>query len=199
VLTELIVPGKRKLRNALSEITNRQPEPGADVDLQEWMEQQIAEVMALGGDFGHSITIETRWSPDLSLYNCYMTALGLPQQRIKCWRPDRKIQPDTPFVRDLIEQGGLTAKAVDPKADPDKVSNGDIVVYFNKTGRPRHAGTFRDGLVVSKWGEGVTHIWRHGLWEVPSDYGNRVRIFEPPTQDQAVAAYIEWAKSKWAF
>jgi hypothetical protein len=69
-----------------------------------------------------------------------------------------------------------------------------VIYFYNES--PRHAGKFSNYKVISKWGDGVTQIWKHGLWEVPSDYGDTVRVFRPLSEEQAVEAYIEWAKAQ---
>jgi hypothetical protein len=37
--------------------------------------------------------------------------------------------------------------------------DGDIIVYFDGEGLPKHAGVFQGGAIVSKGGLG--HLWRH--------------------------------------
>ena len=94
---------------------------------------------------------------------------------------------DTPFrgiVANVLVEKPLT-----------QATDGDIVIYFDKE-RPRHAGRFSDNKVISKWGDGATNIWKHELWEVPSDYGDTARAFQPPSPGAATKMYIAWAKDQ---
>jgi len=73
---------------------------------------------------------------------------------------------------------------------------GDIAIYLDN-GAPRHAGKVgADGAIISKWGSGRTHVWRHGLWEIPHHYGDQVRFAKPLPVGQAIAAYREWAAER---
>jgi hypothetical protein len=74
--------------------------------------------------------------------------------------------PDKDFMRFLLA-GHLC------EADGE----GPIIIYF-RDGAPEHAGSWREGAVVSKWGFGRTHIWQHALWDVPTSYGDEARFFK---------------------
>jgi hypothetical protein len=116
-----------------------------------------------------------------------MHALGLDPKEIEDWRWPG-IEPDTPFVEAIVNNL-LKEKPLGEATD------GDIVIYFEKE-RPRHAGRFSNNKIISKWGDGATNIWRHALWEVPSDYGDTVRVFRPLSEEEAVAVYREWAEAR---
>jgi len=181
---------EHELRVELSRLTNHSPEDVLGLEkVRGWLQQQIQEISELSEKCPHSITLNTFWNPEISETNCYMQALDLLPQDISEWRY-LEIQPDAPFICHLLEKILI-------ERDIDEAVDGDVIVYFDDTGKPRHAGKSIAGRVISKWGDGCTHIWTHGLWEVPNDYGNLVRFFQPLRRDQVVAAYIEWAKSQW--
>ena len=180
--------GDNALRTELSRIINCSP---VDVVGEErvgaWLRLQVQKISTLNEKFPHSILIETPWSNDITGLNCYMHALGLNPEAIKDWRWPG-IQPDTPFVGSIVDNL-LVEKSLSEATD------GDIVIYFDKE-RPRHAGRFSDKKIISKWGDGATNIWKHDLWEVPSDYGGTARAFRPLSEEQAAEAHIEWAKAQ---
>jgi len=70
--------------------------------------------------------------------------------------------------------------------------DGDVVVYFSNA-VPKHAAKMNGSRVVSKWGLG--HLWEHGLFEVPSIFGDDVRFFKRLARRAAVSAFVEFAKS----
>jgi hypothetical protein len=164
------------------------PPRGAGLD---WLDVQIREVAALNERIQHGIKLETRWTESMgNTTNCYMHAFNLPHEAIAKYRCDI-IQPDRKFVSDLIitvleERIGNQIIAIE----------GDIVIYCDEKSNPKHAGRMIGKKVRSKWGDGCTHIWIHGLWEVPIRYGNTVRYFRPLSQERAVSAYIDWAQPR---
>jgi hypothetical protein len=52
---------------------------------------------------------------------------------------------------------------------------GDIAIYFNDE-HPVHAGTWDGDLLISKWGL-YSHLWRHGVCELPIEYGEEIRFY----------------------
>jgi hypothetical protein len=52
--------------------------------------------------------------------------------------------------------------------------DGDLVIYLTDTGII-HAGIVSGQSVCSKWGE--SFIWQHGLFEIPAEFGSKVRYF----------------------
>jgi hypothetical protein len=177
----------RELRDELQRLTI----PPDDAGL-EWLKTQIELIEALKTRHPHGIALHTAWNSDLTDVNCYMFALGLAPNEIKNWR-DVGIQPDTKtgFIGRLLESKILTSCA------SGAMPQDGLVFYFTAEGRPMHAGRCADGVVISKWGDRCTHIWRHGLWEVPSSYGETVQFFETPSPGDVAKAYITWAKAKW--
>jgi hypothetical protein len=156
------------LRAELSRLTAESPNDVIGHSMvRAWLEKQIQEVIRLRPRYPHDIEVEVRWTPAITNLNCYMYALRINDDAIAEWRFPGA-QPDTRFILDMLGSRMLRKK---PLA---KAGAGDIAVYFEPSGRPRHAGIFHDNKIISKWGNGATHIWRHGMWEVPSDYGNRI-------------------------
>jgi hypothetical protein len=156
--------GCRKLREKLNRLTN----PPRDAGL-EWLDHQIEEIAKLNEACSHGIRLVTRSSHATSGLNCYICALNLDPDAIE----DRRtvgIQPDKPFVRWLLK----TTRLIKRTDDPRQARNGDIVLYSAGPGKLRHARTWNGEKVISKWGDGRTHVWEHGLWEVPRAYG---RVF----------------------
>jgi hypothetical protein len=180
--------GHGELRAKLSRLINDVPDDVVGEErVAAWLHLQIQKISELSTKYAHGISVEVPWDKEITGLNCYMHALGLSPDAISEWRwPD--INLDTPFVSSLLGTI-LVEKPL------EEATNGDIVLYFEKE-TPRHAGKFYNDKVISKWGDGVTHIWKHGLWEVPSDYGDTVHVFRPLSEEQAVEAYIEWARAQ---
>ena len=72
--------------------------------------------------------------------------------------------------------------------------SGDLVCYFSDS-EWQHIGVMLgSSRVVSKWG---THpLYEHGLAEVCEDYGDRVRFFIRPPPAEALACFLEFARSR---
>jgi len=66
--------------------------------------------------------------------------------------------------------------------------------YF-KDGAPTHAGKWHDGQVRSKWGE-RSHLWQHGVYELPLEYGSDVRPFMKLPRPEIEDVYRQWVQSK---
>ncbi len=91
------------------------------------------------------------------------------------------------FVEYVLNTGLLSERPLDVRAP------GDLLIYSDK-GRFRHIGKLREvDRVVSKWGVG--YLWEHGLWEVPSKYGNDVRFFEALADGDGLDLFINFAES----
>jgi hypothetical protein len=76
--------------------------------------------------------------------------------------------------------------------DPAKI--GSLVLYFSGSDW-RHIGT-ETGLhqVTSQWG--TYPIYEHGRCEVPERYGDVVRFFDKPLPGQALADFLDYARSE---
>lgn len=73
--------------------------------------------------------------------------------------------------------------------EQNEIQEGDYIIYFHN-GKPQHAGRIRKNKVVSKWG--MYHLWRHGIWEIPIDYGDTVRFFNQIPFEECVSAFTTW-------
>jgi hypothetical protein len=63
---------------------------------------------------------------------------------------------------------------------------GVIVLYFNND----------RGEVLSKWGE--FPVYQHGLWEVPASYGQDVKYFRLPNEEEVLRLFQEFADEQAA-
>jgi hypothetical protein len=94
--------------------------------------------------------------------------------------------PESPFygknwgsssVRFMVEKGALAP------LEAGQNPAGAVAVYFSGED-PVHVTKIRSsGRMVSKWGAACA--WEHGVWEMPSNYGEQVSYFRYPNR-QAV-------------
>ena len=172
--------GLFELRAELSRLTAAPPTGAGS----EWLEYQIREIEALRRKFAHSIAVEVRASVVTQRTNCIMHALGIEAQEVEEWCNNSNVHPGLDFMAWLANEK-LTARSIVPSEAVD----GDIIVYFGDDLRPLHAGSAKHRLIISKWGSGGTHIWRHGVFEVPSSYGSDARAYERIPPREAVSAF----------
>ena len=67
-----------------------------------------------------------------------------------------------------------------------------LIVYFTDS-KVQHIGRMIDNSrVESKWGTG--HLCKHSLWEVPSNYGDKVSFFVPIDHDTVLDRFCQWQK-----
>jgi hypothetical protein len=177
--------GLFELRAELSRLTAAPP-TGAGI---EWLEYQIREIEALRRTFAHSIAVEVRASVATQRTNCVMHALGIKAEEIEEWCNNSNVHPGLDFMAWLANER-LIARSI----GPDEAVDGDIIVYLGDDLRPLHAASAKQGLIISKWGSGATHVWRHGVFEVPSGYGSDARVYERIPPREAVSAFREWAE-----
>jgi len=163
-----------KLRTELQRLTV--PPDGATL---EWLNVQIRAMQELNERIPHSVRLHRRFSEAIYDFNCFMFALDIAPDAVSDMRLGR-IFPGQEFIEFLLANDHLREVKTAPS----------IVIYF-RDGIPQHAGKFDDGMVVSKWGAGGTHIWQHDLWHVPSDYGDESRHFA--SLPEAVDLYLSWA------
>jgi hypothetical protein len=174
--------GSCELREELSRLTYPPQDAGLD-----WLDVQIREIAGLDKQHHHIIVLHTSSSDATAKLSCFTFALDIDPDAISdmCLG---KIFPGAEFVSTLM-RGALRIQ--------DRPETDGIVVYLDSADSPKHAGKIRaGGRVTSKWGAGRTHIWEHGLWEVPTEYGDEVRFFQRPPQGLAVRCYLAWAKAK---
>lgn len=59
----------------------------------------------------------------------------------------------------------------------------------------KHVGVMNpDGAVNSKWG--TFPVYKHGIEEVPDDYGSEVRFYRKPSQAEAISMFKEFSLIK---
>ena len=139
-------------------------------------EIEIAEAAVLGRS-------ETFW------FNCFEYALEIadhPEAIARIGTLYTSIFPNSEFMRLLLE----TRLQPLPRS---QVATGTLVLYLQGD-TFRHAGRVSADRIVSKWGTG--HLWRHGLFEVPASYGDKVRFFRPLARGEAIAGFIAYAELK---
>ena len=177
--------GCASLRKALSRLIC--PPEGAEVT---WLDDQVRQLAGAKARHPHSIALHMHAMKADREGNCFMNALGIVSDDVRHLCLGR-IFPGADFVASLLTSG-LRTQCV----EFSKRVDGDVVIYFDHRGRPTHAGICAGGKVVSKWGSGLTHIWKHHIWEIPSEYGDRVEVFRPLTKAKAVSAFEEWANAQ---
>jgi len=164
------------LRDELDRIAD-DPDPDCNPEL-------LAE---LSKYHSHNIVIIER-ATHKEKYTCYMHAFGLryqPEYVRVAISGSGKIFANTAFVLFLLQRGYLQERT------SGTASPGDVVIYF-ANGVPKHAGIAKDnGRVESKWGAG--HLYGHGDFEVPAQYGDEIKFYSPISKDLALKHFLEYA------
>lgn len=175
-----------KLSNAINNIRSWNDRERSDIELLD----QVTNVMKLSRALGLSISlvrVARRYDPSSYNYNCFMWAFGLLDRQ---WTADpvpesRDIYPRSDFANYLVSHYLQEVLEQDAKV-------GDIVIYF-KDGKPVHAGTCESSLVVSKWGL-YSHLWKHGLCELPIEYGDEIRFYQCLPDTIIREAFEKWGR-----
>ena len=169
------------LRAALQRITDPPLNSGL-----ERLETQIKEIANLKTRYPHDIWLHTKFTCAMRELNCFMYALGMSADHVreKC---DAGVFPGAKFVKWLVDSNVLLPAFSEVKTDTN------LVIYFGQADCPTHAGWIQGVRVTSKWGSGCTHIWTHGIFEVPSGYGDCIGVFRLPVEGQAANAFSFWA------
>lgn len=142
----------------------------------------------LRGQYNHSISILPDGKGRTTRFNCFAYGLGVwehPDFIAKVDEAANSAIITSQIVRAMIDDG--TLKAVVAKARV-----GDVVVYFHKDYVTHVAVVGEDGVFRSKWGGDEVHA--HALWEIPAQYGDRVRYYHAP-QPEVVLARIPTSNS----
>jgi len=165
------MPGNAILRRELDEaIATKYPE----------VYRQSIE--RLRREYGHSIAILPDGKDRTSRFNCFAYALGVWDHPDFIQKVDDAAHSailNSTIVRAMIDDGTLKSVAA------DEVQPGDIVVYFRRDNLAHAAVLTEGGICRSKWGGDDVHA--HGLWEVPTQYGGRVRYFGAPRAEVVLA------------
>lgn len=154
--------------------------------------EQIQAIEMLKQTFSHSIRLIQEVIPEERktwAFNCYEFALGLRD------RPEIKRIASGPsgiFPGDDFAQWFLTEK-ITLEITWDQREDNDLVVYLDK-GQVRHFGLIHEEKIISKWGG--NHIWEHGLFEVPINYGDEARFFKYIIPEKSVEAFLKYYSQK---
>lgn len=126
-----------------------------------------AKIAALSRRFNCSLKILPDYVPMPGRnFNCYEYALGLNavlRNSTLVILSELGALVDYRFINYLKELSLLHKRSFDDLQD------GDLVIYYQGT-TAQHAGKWRNGRVISKWGSGL--IYDHELFEVPLNYGD---------------------------
>lgn len=131
-------------------------------------------------------------------YDCFTFALDLIdcQERIAA----RRFAPKTigpvkrPGIADVLPGSSFLQSLVLPEEPSlQSCADHDLVVYCDKFGNVHHAGKVVGTAIVSKWGMKGS-LWRHGLWEVPSNYGTSARFYSHLTREGIRSRWLEYLK-----
>jgi hypothetical protein len=153
--------------------------------------EHVQAISDLSREYPHAITLKheiTSEDRPIDKYNCFEFALDLVGSQKIVDLALYEILVDSEFVKTLIHQGALV------EIDLKQVRESDIVIYFYDG--PTHAGKTSSGQIISKWGEG--HLWGHDTYEVPASYGNETKYFSKITQETALTAFLDYARTKGA-
>lgn len=121
-------------------------------------------------------------------FNCHAHALGIgqmPEFQRRFFDGGCQVLAKSDFIASLIKRGEL--RLVEGQSyGPD-----NIVIYF-KDGKPTHSARVveNDGLLVSKWGG--NELLEHGLWEVPTYYGDEYKVFVAPDPERSWELLEDW-------
>jgi hypothetical protein len=166
------------LRHKLSEITETAP-----------VQEHPARIEALQSKHGHTITVVDSEYP-IERYTCGVHAFYLIEDptyvEIAGFGLSRTFAG--PEFIDFLVQNELLS----PRQQP--IVPGDLIVYFDGD-TFRHVERMKtEARVLSKWGTGW--LFEHGVWEVPSNYGETIQYFVGPDEDASFELFIQYAESK---
>lgn len=167
------MPGSRKLRGALA-VAQAIRLPAVYVET----------LNTLQREFGHSIALLDEGHEQISRFNCFAYALGIWdsqafQDMVSAHSEDKLALANSTLLSKWIEEGFLA------EIQPGEAGTDDIVAYFHR-GQLVHFARFGSaGRLRSKWGANEVH--EHRMWEVPADYGNKVRYFRRPKAEEILA------------
>ena len=149
-------------------------------------EQNIKEVAALAADFPHTI-VSVNSEPPLLRYTCLVHALDFTERRDYVM----VAMSGSVFAGAAFAHWLLAQNAMHELCQADAVA-GSLVWYFKVDGHFAHVGILLEGgRVRSKWG--TLGLFEHGLYEVPSTYGDHVRYFAPLLYDDAIHLFYDFA------
>lgn len=147
--------------------------------------QHPAILEKLSKDYANSIDVLNSPYP-LNCYTCLMHVCQFIENENYAICAMRDVYAGSDFAHWLINREGFSEK---PLAD---AAPGDFIFYFHN-GEFKHAGILSDKeQVISKWGIG--QLYQHNIWELPSSYGNEIRIFTPLSENEAYYLFTLFAE-----
>lgn len=173
----------QELRNKLQQIVdeNKGDIVGKQIVLIDELRQVIPHTIKLVCEA--KIDEEESWR-----YNCFTFAFRLldSPEFIDIVQRFPLLFADSSYAFYLIERY-LTA------IDHNKAQDNDYIFYFLNEDL-KHAGKIKNNRVISKWG--MYHLWEHGFWEVPTEYGDKIEIFQQIPIQACVAVFKEWVDTR---
>lgn len=160
--------GMKWLRKRLDEIAE------APID------RQIDEIRRLKEVFPHTIEIFEE-ATDNTYQNCFAYALEMMSF---VDRPDYTTgRPGKEFIKYLIQNSILLPSSA--------AEDGVIAIYStDRAGSSiTHAGKKAGDKIISKWGDGRTHVWKHSRLQLPAQYGSCIKLYSPPALTNFKRAY----------
>jgi hypothetical protein len=181
------------LREKVSLVINNITEWSNLVEANRQLENQIYSIAKLRHEYRHSISV-VRWArredPATYNYTCYMYAFDLMDHAL--------LSSIAHGAQDIYPGGEFTTFLIRnflKETEQDQARDDDLVLYFGE-GTPKHAGKWYTGNVRSKWGY-YSHLWQHGLYELPLEYGNDIRFFQQLSRTEIEYAFKQWAGAKF--
>lgn len=169
----------QQLRNKLQQIT--------DENRAENVGNQITLIESLSTILPHTIKLEAEakiGNDESWRYNCFTYAFRLLESTEFVDITERYsfLFANSSFVSYLI------ARHLS-QTDQKILKDDDYIIYFSND-EPKHAGRIKKDKVISKWG--MYHLWEHGIWEVPIEYGNKIAFFKRLSLEKLVSAFKTW-------
>jgi hypothetical protein len=166
-----------ELRDKLQHITGEFP-----------VEQHPLMIQELASPSGHSIKLVDSQYP-IAEFTCVVYSFGLTKDPIYLSVASFGFGltfAGAQFIHFLLDHSLLT------KRQTGQAFAGDLVVYFEND-LFRHVGTALAGnQVLSKWGTG--HLFEHSTWEVPTNYGDRVKYFKQLAPEEGLDLFKRYAE-----
>jgi hypothetical protein len=149
-----------------------------------------AHIEVLRKELKHSIVVIESAHP-IENYTCAVHAFHLIDDPTYLRIADfglGKTFAGSEFIAFLLEHQLLVPR------DGCSIIRDDLIIYLDN-GSFKHVGRIHSpARMLSKWGKG--YFYEHGVWEVPSNYGEEMRFFSGPDECESFELFIEYAKSK---
>jgi len=152
--------------------------------------EQLRLIEELGREYPHSVSLVQEaisGEPETGNFTCFQYAFGL----VDLPDPVRRITSRHSHVFVGSRFAEWLAEGTLETTELNFAHEGDLVLYF-QDGEAKHAAKLCGDLCISKWGLG--HRWRHGLLEVPENFGSQLRFFRAISGTDAAAAFVAYAR-----